>query len=68
VLGGADGGTHHPFDVGEHRWIRERFASSLDKLTAQPLADAAMQLRHDRVDIDACDVTCQSLRLLPTAR
>jgi hypothetical protein len=68
MLGGAGGGTHHPLDVGENCWIREGFASSLDKLPAQPLANAAMQVRHDRVDIDACGVTCQSLRLLPIAR
>ena len=34
----------------------------------EPLAHAAMQFRHDRVDIDAYGVTCQSLRLLPIAR
>jgi hypothetical protein len=68
VLGRADGGTHYSLDVGENRRIRERFASGLDELPAQPLAHTAMQVSHDRVDIDACGVTCQSLRLLPIAR
>ena len=68
VLGGADGRTHYPLNVGKNLGIRERFAAGLDKLPAQPLAHAAMQLRHDRVDIDACGVTCQSLRPLPIAR
>ena len=63
-LGRADSCAQHAFDVRKQRGIVECFVTCLDKLTAQSFADAAVQLRHHRVDIDACGVSGQSLRLL----